>query len=107
MANCLYCRFGDGKHDPACPQAVPSKKKAEAFMHWGAGYHQGRSGGKKPAEANPTFTLGYLNGESALEEAQNGEPFFSATDIEDLDFENLSLDDLDNPNDPDTIRRGT
>ena len=103
MANCLYCRFSGMEHDDACPESMSGDEKKQAKEVWVAGYHMGRSGDERPTIVHSPLILGHLRGVVALEEAQNGEPFFSSDDLEDWD---KSLDNLDDdPYEPDTIRR--
>ena len=42
---------------------------------WHKGWDEGRSGELHPSEDDPTFVLGFIQGEVALEEAQNSENY--------------------------------
>ena len=76
---CRDCRHSGGQHDPACPENpvfLPWKKFA-ARRAYNAGWVAGRNrrdlldvGG--PPEWHASFTLGYIHGDAAADEAENG-----------------------------------
>lgn len=72
--NCYYCRRnainGDQFHDLACPVDQGHEK----MDVWEYGFKHGRKGSDYVITINqgPAFTLGFLVGQIALEEAENG-----------------------------------
>ncbi len=85
MSGCDRCGHSGGKHNVACPETMSGVAKVLALKDWQEGYKQGRSSGKaKPAATtNGSYRLGYRYGVSALEEAENEEPFSDTTDFND------------------------
>ena len=64
MLTCRFCGWFN-RHNPNCP--VVTKNRAV----WEAGYEAGRKGHVFD-HRNPTWVIGFLQGNIALEEAQNG-----------------------------------
>jgi hypothetical protein len=62
---CYYCDR-QGGHDPNCPELVP-----ENLESWQLGQSHGR-GGQDPLSDSPVYVMGWLRGNVALEEAENG-----------------------------------
>lgn len=77
MSRCGFCGHGtqDGKpptsHDVACPMASGRLDESKKTAHQ-AGWNQGRSGKKALIPDDPTYKLGWLRGDAALEEATSG-----------------------------------
>ncbi len=67
---CYSCGQNGNTHDRACPKRADATTAEKA--DYSDGWDLGRSGKDMPSTASPAFRLGYLKGESALEEAQNG-----------------------------------
>lgn len=76
--SCEYCKWNGGKHDPHCPyqfvlrdaewviKFVPAVRKL-----YDEGWDDGRAR-KEMRSDDPTYRLGWLAGECALEEYENG-----------------------------------
>lgn len=66
---CRYCGYRDGHHDPLCPK--PGSPEMEI---WERGYKDGRQGksGELGWAFNLLYTMGWKEGNIALEEAANG-----------------------------------
>ncbi len=100
MSDCRFCRYTGGAHNMlACPEAMAGEKKATAKAAWNDGYHNARQGKERPADdANPSYRLGYHQGEIALEAAQNGEPWSDpSVGFKGAKFDDVRLDDFDDP----------
>ena len=69
---CHYCGYHEGGHNVACPESMSGDAKVQAYNVWQEGYRTGRSGKKKSTNASATYSLGYLEGEVALEAYENG-----------------------------------
>ena len=69
---CHYCGYDGGKHDVVCPESFTGDAKEQVRKEWRAGYDWGRLGNIKPTATSATYSLGWLRGEAALEEAENG-----------------------------------
>lgn len=65
--HCHYCGYGSGGHDANCP--APASLEME---EWRRGWEDGRAGNPR-RESGVRYNMGYLRGESALEEAANGQ----------------------------------
>lgn len=85
--DCRLCKYRDGGHADACPEQVKDDPILRRLYMAACndGWEDGRTGkearyeypasfearvAQKPAEA--TYLLGYLRGEAAAEEAENG-----------------------------------
>ncbi len=74
MDRCFYCRFGNGAHGADCPQPGTPE-----MAQWKEGYADGRSGKTDSPTGSQSYRMGYIAGECALEEAENGhDPRFHA-----------------------------
>jgi len=67
MNTCQYCKWSEGAHDPACPAVIGRTED----------YQRGRRAGyrRQPVEtnANGTYRLGHVRGDTAADESENGE----------------------------------
>ena len=70
MSRCYLCHWDGGHHDVACPEVAKNKTKALADRQ--RGWADGRNGRTMVKPENATYVLGWINGTSALEEAENG-----------------------------------
>lgn len=68
---CHLCHW-ERAHDKDCPESAPSSLRGSWLASWRRGYNHGREGQEAPLSDNATYHLGWLQGISALEEAQNG-----------------------------------
>lgn len=79
---CQYCRWKDGRHDSACPLLAKNQVVSQGELFAGdnlrktiaiyeRGYCDGRCG-RRSAENNPVYMLGWGRGDCALEEYENG-----------------------------------
>jgi len=66
---CKFCEYGNDRHATDCPRTTPG-----ADERYEEGYRAGRSGKERTESAmkDPAYSYGYLRGERALENAQNG-----------------------------------
>ena len=70
MLRCSHCRWGGGRHDKNCPEAL---KTPDAYERYDRGYDLGRAGKVlHPQCVCPIMKLGHLQGVSAAEAAFNG-----------------------------------
>jgi hypothetical protein len=70
VRHCHLCRWSGGHHDKACPAVAEDKTRALADHR--RGWDAGRAGNNLPEAESPAYKLGWINGTSALEAAENG-----------------------------------
>ena len=63
---CQFCRYSGGKHAEACPT-----RRSGDHQIWEAGYNDGRAG-KEAQSQDPTYKLGWVQGDSACDASANG-----------------------------------
>ena len=64
---CQYCGYRLGQHNPNCP-----KPGSVAMEIWQRGERDGRAGKELALHTLESYQLGWIQGNIALEEAQNG-----------------------------------
>lgn len=69
--SCRICGYHDGHHDTKTPRPEVSDDRVSDMLVWDKGYEDGRSG-EPESNPDPRYMLGYLRGEIAAEEAENG-----------------------------------
>ena len=65
---CRYCGYYKGSHALHCPGLTLAD--SEERKSFDRGYKAGR-GGKPNAESNPAYRMGWVQGDSAADEATN------------------------------------
>lgn len=74
---CQFCNRGTNdsrpptSHDPGCP-FTNGKLDRSKEIAFDTGWKHGRSGQKPLNQEDPSYMLGFLRGEAALEAAENG-----------------------------------
>jgi len=67
---CHLCGWSGSHHDKACPAGAEDTSRALADHR--RGWNAGRAGNSLPEAKSPAYRLGWVNGTSALEAAENG-----------------------------------
>jgi hypothetical protein len=74
MTRCEFCRYGGKQHAPECPALTLLGSSERA--NYERGYRLGRSSRSPiPDDASPSFRMGWVNGNVAAEEWENGSPW--------------------------------
>jgi len=63
---CKFCRYGNNNHSATCPRDTPG-----ADERYNKGYSDGRAG-RECASEDLAYVAGWLSGDIALDEYQNG-----------------------------------